>query len=155
MSSYAHNHCSREISRKVNRYLSKEIFPHLTTHAEKLPLSCQLNPTLNIYRDHENHKVEVSRGDWRCVYCNKHFKSEFYMDRHMENKHFDKIANESSVCLADLCPIFGCHLSNQVKDTENGEKNMGVNPKRFNDFEMCSREEIEKRKYRCEVMIKR
>jgi hypothetical protein len=108
--------CSREIARKVRSYLQKDVFSKLDFPATELPDSCQLNPKHDAYLDQEQHKSEVNRNDWTCLYCRKHFKSQFYLDRHMSLKHTDKLASNSTICLADMCPIFGCHtLERQAK----------------------------------------
>ena len=62
-----------------------------TYSVTSLPEECVLNPRFDAYLDQEVHKVEESRYEWRCEYCHKTFKNEFYMDRHMDNKHTDKI----------------------------------------------------------------
>jgi len=79
-------------------------------------------------------------NEWKCSYCGKTFKSEKYIDKHMEIKHHDKlqmhslgsvpvtvtesesetVSNNNSegggegedvgVCLADMCHVIGCQL---------------------------------------------
>lgn len=136
-----------------------------------LPESCQLHPSVDLYAEQEAHKKEVTRGDWRCLLCGKHFRSEFYIDRHMHNKHTEKLSGSgTSICLADLCPIFGC--------TGKEERSRGLPPpgprrsassssfpqtgaikdrskKDFAGESTCTQEEVERSKYRCEVLAKR
>lgn len=63
--------CSRALSRKVNTFLKDEMFPRMKTSAVDLPPSCPLNPNYNMYKNHEESKVELNRGDWQViVLCN-------------------------------------------------------------------------------------
>lgn len=89
-----HPVCSREISRKVRDFLDRDVFTLLpaTMKPQDLPSTCQLNPKFDLYYSQEKAKTEIHRADWQCGFCGKHFKSEFYMDRHMHNKHADKLS---------------------------------------------------------------
>eukprot|EP01031_Cornospumella_fuschlensis_P027131 gene27131-32775_t len=104
--------CSRDVSRKVVTFLEKEVYPILPTPANQLPSTCPLHPLRNLFQDHEKHKVKVDSDDWKCTYCNKRFVNEFYLDKHLHSVHpeFMKTPNDTyaPVCMADLCPIFGC-----------------------------------------------
>jgi hypothetical protein len=143
--SYEQNSCSRELSRKVRQYIVKEIYPLLSL--DELPDTCQLNPKYDMYLVQENARKEIEKGDWKCNFCNKHFKNEFYMDRHMDNKHQDKLQNSTSICLADLCPIFGC---DKLTD-----KSINKIDKQFIHKQSCSKEDEEKNKYKCQILMKR
>lgn len=155
--------CSRDIARKVRSYLQKEVYPKLDFPALELPDACQLNPKFDTYLDQEQHKAEVSRNDWQCLYCRKHFKNQFYLDRHMSLKHRDKLLSNTTVCLADLCPVFGCHtLERQAKRAAEAARYQhdpipDLRRKNFLDVEdeRCSEAEVEKNRYRCEVMLRR
>jgi len=100
--------CSRLSSRQVRSYLQQAVFPNLPFAPELLPDTCQLNPAHDLYMYQEVNKTEVHRGDFSCGYCGKHFKTEFYLDKHMHGKHPEKLQGDSPVCLGNLCPIFGC-----------------------------------------------
>ena len=52
-----------------------------------LPQSCPFAKEMDMYLDNELHKKEARFGNWRCLYCNKVFKSESYLERHIENRH--------------------------------------------------------------------
>jgi hypothetical protein len=123
-----------------------------------------------MYADHEKHKEEDSRMDYRCTYCGKHFKTEFYLDKHMHNMHADKLVEGSgNMCLASLCPIFGCRDTMghngaykstpnvQKRTTSSGKVNMGKlhEEKNFDLGSMCTSAEVEKSKYQCEVLVRR
>lgn len=52
---------------------------------------CPLHPTRDFYYEHEEHKVRYRKNYWKSLYSDKIFKSEYYADKHMENRHMDKI----------------------------------------------------------------
>jgi hypothetical protein len=79
--------------------------------------------------------------------CNKHFKNEFYIDKHMDNKHNNMLVNTTSICLADLCPIFGCEIKNKYIKK--------VDSKQFMNQPSCTKEDEERNKYKCQVLTKR
>lgn len=147
--------CSRDSSRKVREYLTKNVYPKLPMPPENLPLICALNPKLDIYKEQESYKKEVGRSDWKCLYCGKHFKSELYLDLHMHNKHSDKLSN-STTCLADLCPVFGCpRQGNQDNSRRNNPASRTYKPKKHFSMDKCTEQEVEKSRHRCEVLTKR
>ena len=158
--------CSRELSRRVRSFLHKSVYPKLAGSAADLPWSCQLNPALDVYREQELNKKEVSRGDWKCLFCGKHFRSEDYLDKHMHNRHMDKLTNDSTTtCLADLCPVFGCDdkQANLVARRGGGGSGGGQHlapplprpRKEFGIDNHCTPQELEKNKHRCEVLTRR
>lgn len=150
--------CSREISRKVRAFTKREIFSELQISPYNLPSICQLNPSNDFFEEQEKFKAQISRADWHCLYCDKHFKSELYLDLHMQNKHEDKISNKSTTCLADLCPALGCHLTDKLyNDAErySFDRDFESSQNKFHNVEACTPTDIEKNKYKCEVLIDR
>ena len=162
--------CDRGLSRQVRSFIQKEVYPKLSIAPNELPSTCQLHPEQDMYADHENHKHEETRMDWKCSYCGKHFKTEFYLDKHMHNMHKDKIVEGAgNMCLASLCPIFGCrdslsasgaykqHQKYQKRATSSGkvQPNKLKGEKNFDFDAACTNAEVEKSKYQCEVMIRR
>lgn len=104
-------------SRLVRSFLVKDVYPRLPFDAALLPDSCQLNPKLDRYRWQEGNKTEVSRGDHKCMLCGKHFRTEFYLDKHMHLAHGSALqGGVGAVCLGDLCPIFGCSHQEDAVD---------------------------------------
>lgn len=150
------NSCSRSVSRKVRNYLNNNVYSQLPFASDKLPFECPLHPHYDLYNDQELHKKELIKGDWKCGYCNKHFKSEYYIDKHMYNKHSDKLLmnSTSSSCLANLCPVFGCHSSQTV--TKNEGSFLLSKKRKFNDNDgdVCTTLQVEKNKYKCEKTLK-
>lgn len=151
--------CPREISRNVKSILQKEVYKRMKIEPEELPDDCHLNPNFDKYFDQESNKIKKkSRGEFLCNYCGKRFVNEFYIDRHMDNKHADRLQSNRTVCLADLCPILGC--SSKPTDSRNSHRksnkdryaNLGPS---FRDVEPCSENEVERNKYLCEGLIRR
>lgn len=83
--------CSRDSSRKVRRFLNEHVFPHLESSPYALPDTCPLNPAHDFYLEQESNKLKDEKGEWRCRYCQKRFRTEFYLDRHLHLKHHDKL----------------------------------------------------------------
>ncbi|KAF4727640.1 hypothetical protein FOZ63_016167, partial [Perkinsus olseni] len=92
--SYTFQHrCNRGISRTVRKILDRNVLPGLPEPLQ----TCVLSPGNDIWSPHEQAKVwnraKQSAATWQCGVCGKVFKSEHYLDLHMESKHMD-IANE-------------------------------------------------------------
>ncbi|CAN0097418.1 unnamed protein product, partial [Discosporangium mesarthrocarpum] len=109
----ASSFCSRADSRRARDVITKDIFPLLKGDPEEaLPPDCPLRPSLDMFLDQERHKISLARGRhdvYQCGYCSKRFRMEYYMDKHMDNKHPDKVnLQPQSKCLGDLCPVLGC-----------------------------------------------
>ena len=85
-------HCSREQSRQVHLYVLAHVYPQLSSsELKQLPNYCPFSPHQYIYLYQENNKTELSIGEWRCQHCRKVFVNEFYLDKHMENKHVETL----------------------------------------------------------------
>lgn len=162
--------CDRGLSRQVRSFIEKEVYPKLSMAPNELPSTCQLHPDQDMYAGHEKHKHEETRMDWKCSYCSKRFKTEFYLDKHMHNMHEDKLVEGvGNMCLASLCPIFGCrdslsasgaykqHQKLQKRTTSSGkvQPNRLPGEKNFDFDAACTNADVEKSKYQCEVMIRR
>eukprot|EP01039_Chlorochromonas_danica_P004727 gene4728-5175_t len=90
--------CSRGISRKVRKFLEKEIFSSLSIRPVDLPLACPLNPLRDLYHKQETSKNKIDYDEWKCEICNK--------------SSSPGLPEEAvPICLADLCPVFGCRSS--------------------------------------------
>ena len=103
--------CFRAESRYVSRIIENEILPLVEEEGLELSADCPLVPTSFLYYEQEQHKSQKRGTDWACSYCGKVFRTEFYLDRHMDNKHADKIPPTALSCAADLCDIFDCPSS--------------------------------------------
>ena len=83
------NDCSREKSRDVRRFLNTTIFREYPS--DSLLPTCAISPLNDIYAYQEANKKYVRRFEWKCLFCQKVFKSEYYVDKHMTFRHQDKL----------------------------------------------------------------
>lgn len=104
--------CHRSISRQVRKQVEKEILkPAERAGIKEWPAACPLAPARDLWAGQEKHKSRKrsTTGMWTCGYCQKVFKSEHYLDLHLERHHMDETP-PGGVCLADYCEIFdACH----------------------------------------------
>lgn len=114
--------CSRERSRHARAVLDEFFYPVVKAARYKLDAKCPISQVRDMYYEHETHKepVKYSKHYWRSLYSGKVFKSEYYVDKHMERRHGDKIPPEADVCLADHCDLLQCdrhhsYLKNERK----------------------------------------
>jgi len=107
--------CSRSLSRTVRQRYTALAVGQLkgvdrSTVTIQWPNACPLHPVIDIFGLHEKNKNRTKPGprnsDWVCNYTGKAFKSEHYLDLHME-RFFAKHINENGTCLADYCDVFG------------------------------------------------
>lgn len=94
---------------------------------------------------------------FQCLFCRKRFVSEFYLDRHMEKHHTDKlIEGDYAVCLADYCDLFQC---NQVfksrtydidsEDTAPEQYNRMPGTEKFVSLQRCSEKKVVQLQQQC------
>ena len=138
--------CDRHLSRKLTEYFKNMIYPKLSFDATALPSKCPLNPNYNIFVNQELNKEQENRARWKCGYCNKKFKNEFYLDRHIDLKHNDTLnLHDYSGCVSDLCPIFGCSHEDFSSVASSSSSGSGM--------QACITK-AERMKFRCEKMVR-
>ena len=157
--------CSRSQSRIVRKFLEKELWTRLKSveHSSLLPNNCPVNTQRDIYREQETGKHKKPNGECTCNYCEKVFKNEYYFDKHMDLKHDDIIPATADICLADLCPIFGCSyvskstaLGSNANSNQRRRHSQNSNPsKAFVNIEPCTNKDIADRKAQCESILER
>ncbi|KAJ9505465.1 hypothetical protein QJQ45_024798, partial [Haematococcus lacustris] len=130
-------HCDRERSREARDIITKAgfarlvadlhtstlvepypsvqyVFPQLGNKVKQLPAGCPLLPSVDVdvLLAHEQHKARKNAKHMKCQYCGKMFKSELFIDRHMQRKHVDQVPEATlqtaHICLADLCDVLHC-----------------------------------------------
>lgn len=135
--------CSRELSRTVKSYINMNMFEVQDFDKYSVPLSCPIHPLADPYYNQEKNWMRVSVREYQCMFCKKKFKSLYYMDRHMDNKHKDMLVeSENTYCLAELCQIFGC----KPDDLESHKKG-------FNNLQVCRRKDIDNAKKLCHELV--
>jgi hypothetical protein len=87
------------------------------TGYESLPSQCPLLPSHDMYSEQEGMYHYARHNLVMCDYCGKQFKSLFYVDRHMDLRHRDKLVTGAG-CLADWCDVLGCPKVEGVTDVQ-------------------------------------
>ena len=108
-----------------------------------------------MYLEHERHKEVVRRTQFRSLYSDKVFKSEYYVDKHMDNRHMDKIPPGADVCLADYCDVLRCDEHRewrQMDDRGRGRRKQAIE-RVFG--RSCDREKLRGARHFCEVVMRR
>ena len=100
--------CSRERSRHARAVLDEFFHPVVDKNRFELPPACPFARAKDMYLEHERHKEVVRRTQYKSLYSDKTFKSEYYVDKHMDNEHSDKIPAGADVCLAEYCGVLRC-----------------------------------------------
>ena len=96
--------CDRLESRLARRL----ILENIVSVAGELPPQCPLAPSMDVFLHQEQHKKSAGRqGYVKCLFCGKTFRNDFYMDRHLDNKHSDQFLPNATTCLADFCDVRG------------------------------------------------
>jgi hypothetical protein len=93
----AHLDCARKQSRQARKIINDRVISVAKKHGYALPPDCPFHPENDCYLEQEAHKKELRKNVWECKHCGKQFRTEFYIDRHMDNKHMDKL-NEVRGC---------------------------------------------------------
>lgn len=112
--------CSKVVTRSVRRQLEREVLrpAQAKKQANVWPVGCPLDPARDLWGRHEGKKEARRVGhstDWVCGMCGKVFKSEHYLDLHMERKHMNETP-VSGVCLADYCEVFeACQIDDRYR----------------------------------------
>ncbi|KAK8811330.1 hypothetical protein WA158_003064 [Blastocystis sp. Blastoise] len=104
--------CSRQDSLIAEMYIKKYILPMVNRYQYQLPKNCPLNLVSSRYFDQNKHKKQYNTH-YRCGYCGKKFRNEFYLERHFDNKHGNALL-ENSICIANIKDIFSGVISKDI-----------------------------------------
>ena len=83
--------CSRERSRHARGVLDDFFHPVADRNRYRLPPNCPFDRSKDMYLEHEKHKEVVRRTQYKSLYSDKTFYNEYYVDKHMDNRHMDKV----------------------------------------------------------------
>ena len=100
--------CDRALSREARRIVETDLARRARELGVTIQEQCPLHPQHDHLLVHERLKQPATQWQWRCSDCGKVFKSEAYLDRHLEKKHHDLLPADGGTCLADYCDILGC-----------------------------------------------
>ena len=118
----------------------------------EIPEDCLLKHESDLYYEHEIHKAITSRQRYhKCLYCNKTFLTEKYLDRHLDNRHMDELHPDNHHCLSELAPMLGIRPRGK---TQKGSKTMTS----FSSTALattCTPTTLEKWSYRCMSIARR
>ena len=142
--------CSRERSRHARGVLDDFFHPVADRNRFRLPSNCPLDRSKDMYLEHEKHKEVVRRTQYKSLYSDKTFYSEHYVDKHMDNRHMDKVPPGADVCLADYCEVLRCDEHQAWKHPEL-RKTIGSSASRAR----CSEEKMRGVRHFCEVLMSR
>jgi hypothetical protein len=102
------HHCDRAAAREARNVVRNLLVPLAASLRANLAPTCPLSPEQDHLLPHEQAKHVVTHHQWRCSSCGKLFKSEHYLDMHLERKHPDLLNASASVCLGDFCDLLQC-----------------------------------------------
>ena len=142
--------CSRERSRHARGVLDDFFHPVADRNRFRLPPNCPFDRSKDMYLEHEQHKEVVRRTQYKSLYSDKTFYSEHYVDKHMDNRHMDKVPPGADVCLADYCEVLRCAEHQAWKHPEL-RKPIGSSASRAR----CSEEKMRGVRHFCEVRMSR
>lgn len=115
--------CPRDRCRNVRNILQKEMYLPSRAYNYELPATCPISPITDQYAIHEDHKKRVRYRQHQCLFCQKTFRSEYWLDLHMERKHSAEVPENATGCLADYCEIFKCDNN----EDDDKQKTIGPN----------------------------
>ena len=81
----------------------------------RLPPNCPFDRSKDMYSEHEKHKEVVRRTQYKSLYSDKTFYNEYYVDKHMDNRHMDKVppgADVASRTTARCCGAMSIRRGN-------------------------------------------
>merc|ERR1712087_1000605 len=101
--------CSRPLSREARELIKTRVLAAAAAAGVQIIEQCPLHPTHDEWLSRqERHKTYLAGQLWRCEFCSKTFKTERYLDDHLDRQHAPPLHNSSNVCVADFCDILGC-----------------------------------------------
>ncbi|KAL2641860.1 hypothetical protein R1flu_009447 [Riccia fluitans] len=131
-------HCSRSRSRTASKIIEEYLVPFVKQKGYNMSSACRLNHENDMFKEQELKKDMIRPSQWRCDYCKKTFRSEEYLDNHMDNRHSDLLDLSANRCLADVCGAIHCdHVANEGKAAAK---------------KRCSRAAVIKNKHLCESL---
>ena len=100
--------CDRVRAREARAAIRSRLLAVAGQFRAVFSTQCPLHPDHDHLLHHEAQKEQLTQYQWRCGLCKKIFRSEHYLDLHLERKHRDVMPQNTSDCLGDYCDILGC-----------------------------------------------
>lgn len=98
-------HCDRTRSKEARYALNRLLWRPLKLLRTPLSADCIVASHNDILRAQESRKLYAQDGLWQCLLCQKVFRSEHFLDKHLARKHPTFRYNHGTTCLADLCGV--------------------------------------------------
>lgn len=96
-------HCDRTRSKEARNALEKLVWAPLRKSGIHLTSKCLLAPENEVLNAQESYKFQRNDALWQCKLCDKIFKTEHFLDKHLARKHAEVRHDYGSACFADLC----------------------------------------------------
>ena len=101
--------CDRHLAREARRIVKDVVTTLATSLRAEVASSCPLHASNDHLLPHEERKKALTQWQWRCAECGKLFKSEHYLDRHLDRKHASLLnSSHATTCLGEYCDILQC-----------------------------------------------
>ncbi|XP_043813599.1 uncharacterized protein LOC110617680 isoform X4 [Manihot esculenta] len=130
-------HCSRERSRAAWNIIEEYLMPFVERENYQISTKCRLHPDNDLFRNQEQHKIQVDTNDWKCGYCKKSFHAEKYLDQHFDSRHYNLLNVSEGKCLADLCGALHCDFVMNSKSPKT----------------KCKPAAVAKNRHLCEILV--
>lgn len=98
-------HCDRTRSKEARFALERLLWKPLLSQNIELLSDCPLSRENDILRAQESHKHHMHDDLWQCSLCNKVFRSEHFLDKHLARKHPGVRHDFGTSCFAELCGV--------------------------------------------------
>eukprot|EP00249_Psilotum_nudum_P009752 c22131_g1_i2 orf=937-1539(-) len=82
---------------------------------------CRLHSDNDMFRKQEMDKEHLAANQWQCIYCNKVFRSEKFLDQHFDNRHHDMLNISRNRCLADVCGALHCDYMDSILQSKHSK----------------------------------
>ena len=134
--------CDRPTAREARKAIKDMLVPLARSFGAEMSESCPLHKDHDRLSAHEAKKRALSQFQWRCELCGKTFRSERYIDMHMDRKHLDTLAPGATTCLGEFCDILRC--PGWIK---------GIKAQLRDDPAACVERDLEGRRHFCQHLM--
>ena len=145
-SSHSEDHppllCDRATAREARKAIKDMLIPLARSYGAEMSASCPLHKDHDRLFEHEAKKKTLSQFQYRCEICGKMFRSERYIDMHMDRKHLDTLPTSATTCLGEFCDILRC--SGWIK---------GLKAHLRDDPAACVERDLESRRHFCQHLM--
>lgn len=93
--------CDRAGAREARTIIRDQLLQVAHHHGVSISEHCPLHPNHDRLRLHESHKQMTTQNQWKCALCGKMFRSEHYIDLHLERKHHHTLPQNATMVSAD------------------------------------------------------